>query len=39
MADDSENEINANNSKSEIKYPEISAPGDIKPIATAGFKH
>jgi hypothetical protein len=39
MADDSENEMNANNSESEIKYQETSAPADVKPIATAGFEH
>ena len=39
MADDSENETNANNFESEIKYQEISAPADVRPIATAGFKH
>jgi hypothetical protein len=42
MADDSENEMNANNSESEIKYEKISAPVDMRSIATAGaarFKH
>jgi hypothetical protein len=39
MTDDSENEMNANNSESEIKYQEISAAADIRPIATAGFEH
>jgi hypothetical protein len=42
MADDSENEMNTNNSESEINYQEISAPADIRPIAMAGatgFKH
>jgi hypothetical protein len=39
MVDDSENEMNANNSESEIKYQEISAPADISATATAGFEH
>jgi hypothetical protein len=39
MADGNENEMNANNSESEIKYQEIPAPADIRPIAMAGFKH
>jgi hypothetical protein len=39
MADDSENQVNAYNSESEMKYEEISAPAVKRQIATAGFKH
>ena len=31
MADDTENEMNANNSESEMKYQEISAHANIRP--------
>jgi hypothetical protein len=39
MADDSEDEMSANNSESETKFQEISARTDIRPKATAGCKH
>jgi hypothetical protein len=39
MVDFIENEMNANNAESEMKYHEISSPADKRPIAMAGFKH
>jgi hypothetical protein len=39
MADNSEDEMSTKNSKSEMKYQEISAQTDIRPIAMAGCKH
>jgi hypothetical protein len=39
MADNNEDEMTANNSESEMKYRQISARTDIRPIATAGCKH
>jgi hypothetical protein len=39
MADDSEDEMSANNSESEMKYQEASTRTGIRPKATAGCKH